>query len=117
MARVYLWLCVLGALLPLSAFLPWFAEHGPDLPLFVAELFSTRIGGFAGWDVIVSALVLFVFVAVEGRRLKVRPLWAPVVATLTVGVSLGLPLFLLLREIRLRQIEIEQMRGGAEAPI
>lgn len=117
MARVYLWLCVLGTLLPLSAFLPWFAEHGLDIPLFFAELFSTRIGGFAGWDVIVSALVLFVFVAVEGGRLKVKPLWAPVVATLAVGVSLGLPLFLLLREIRLRQIEIESMHSAASAPI
>ena len=40
------------------------------------------ISSFAGWDLIVSALALFVFVAVEGSRLKVKPLWAPFVATL-----------------------------------
>jgi hypothetical protein len=117
MARAYFWLCVIGTVLPLGAFLPWLGEHGLDLPLFFAELFSTRIGAFAGWDVIVSAAALFVFVAVEGGRLKVRPLWAPVVATLAVGVSLGLPLFLLLREVRLRQIEIERMHRDVEAPI
>ena len=50
---------------------------------------------------LVSALVLLVFIAVEGRRLGVRHLWAPVVAVFAVGVSLGLPLFLYLRQLRL----------------
>ena len=114
MARVYFWLCVIGAVLPLSSFLPWFGEHGPDLSLFGAQLFANPISSFAGWDLIVSALVLFVFVAVEGRRLKVKPLWAPVAATLAVGVSLGLPLFLLLREVRLRQIELDALSMRAD---
>lgn len=117
MARVYFWLCVIGTVLPLSSFLPWFGEHGLNLPLFAAQLFANPISSFAGWDLIALALVLFVFVAVEGGRLKVKPLWAPVAATLAVGVSLGLPLFLLLREVRLAQIEIESMRGAVEAPI
>jgi hypothetical protein len=34
----------------------------------------------------------------EGRRARVKALWAPIVASLLVGVSLGLPLFLYLRE-------------------
>ena len=117
MARVYFWLCVIGTLLPLSSFVSGFGAHGLNLPLFGAPLFANPISSFAGWDLIVSGLVLFVFVAIEGGRLKVKPLWAPVVATLAVGVSLGLPLFLLLREVRLRQIEIESMRGDVEAPI
>lgn len=59
------------------------------------------IGGFFGWDVIVSSLVLWTFVIVEGRRAGVRHLWAPIAANLAVGVSLGLPLFLYMREARL----------------
>ncbi len=94
----YLALACVGTALPLSAFLPWFAAHGLDGPAFVAELFSTRIGAFFGWDVIVSALALFTFIAVEGRRARVSHRWWPVVATLLVGVSCGLPLFLPLRE-------------------
>ena len=101
--RVYLLLCVLGAALPYSQFVPWFLEHGLDLRLFFGELFANRIGGFFGMDVIVSAVVLCVFVATEGRRRGVRHLWAPVAATLAVGVSLGLPLFLYLRESRLER--------------
>ena len=100
---VYLLLCVLGVVLPYSQFVPWFLAHGLDLPLFFRELFANPIGGFFGMDVIVSTVVLWIFVITEGRRLGVRHLWAPVVASLVVGVSLGLPLFLLLRQVRLEE--------------
>jgi hypothetical protein len=75
--------------------------HGLNLQLLVSELFSTRIGAFFGLDVIVSALVLFLFIGVEGRRLSNKNLWVPIVATLAVGVSLGFPLFLYMRQLKL----------------
>jgi hypothetical protein len=37
----------------------------------------------------------------EGRRIALSLLWLPVIATLLVGVSLGLPLFLFLRQRKL----------------
>jgi Protein of unknown function DUF2834 len=49
----------------------------------------------------VSAIVLIVFVQIESRRLRIRGTWMPTLATLVVGVSLGLPLFLYLRETHL----------------
>jgi hypothetical protein len=99
--HVYLGLCVLGAVLPYWQFIPWLASHGLSLSLFVSELFSTRIGAFFGLDVIVSALVLFIFIGTEGWRLAIRASWIPVLATLAVGVSLGFPLFLYLRQLKL----------------
>jgi uncharacterized protein DUF2834 len=98
---LYLLLCVAGTVLPYSSLVPFLREHGLDLRLFFEELFSTRIGAFFGWDVIVSSLVLWVLVLVDGRRAGVRHLWAPIAANLAVGVSLGLPLFLYMRERRL----------------
>ena len=96
---VYLIFCVLGIVLPYSQFVPWVvAHHGVPLGLFLRELFSNRIGGFFGMDVIFSAAVLIFFLRREGKRLGVRHLWLPIVGTLTVGVSLGFPLFLYLRE-------------------
>ncbi len=62
---------------------------------------SNRIGGFFGLDVIVASLVLWVFVFSEGRRIDMRYLWLPVLASLVVGVSLGLPLFLYMRQLHL----------------
>jgi Terpene cyclase DEP1 len=99
----YLLLCLLGTLLPYWQFVPWLMLHGLDLPLFGRDLFANRIGGFFGMDVFVSAAVLWTFVALEGRRLGVPHLWAPIVASLAVGVSLGLPLFLYLRQARLER--------------
>jgi len=96
--QLYLALCVAGTLLPCWQFLPFLRDHGLDLPLFFQQLFATPVSGFFGMDVIVSSVVLWVFVLGEGRRAGVRYLWAPIAANLVVGVSLGLPLFLYLRE-------------------
>ena len=94
---VYAVLCVLGAAIPMFELAPWVMEHGLNLRLMVAELFSTRIGAFFGLDVIVSAVVVFIFVWVERQRM--RAWWVPIVATCAVGVSLGLPLAMYLREV------------------
>jgi hypothetical protein len=98
--HLYLGLCVIGTVLPYSQFLPFLREHGLDAHAFIDQLFATNIGGFFGWDVIVSSLVLWVMVAVEGRRAGIGHRWAPIAANLAVGVSLGLPLFLYMREVR-----------------
>jgi hypothetical protein len=98
MPRLYLLLAVIGAVVPYSQFLPWLAEHGPDIPLLFRELFSTRAGAFFGLDVLVSAVVLITFIRREGATRKMRALWLPIAATCLVGVSCGLPLFLYLRE-------------------
>jgi hypothetical protein len=95
---LYLGLCLLGTILPVAAFLPFLRTHGLDPRMFVSQLFATPVSGFFGWDVIVSSLVLWIFVLVEGRRLGMSRLWAPILANLVVGVSLGLPLFLFMRE-------------------
>ena len=39
-----------------------------------------------------------IFVFIERTVARVRHVWLPVVATLVVGVSLGLPLFLYMRQ-------------------
>lgn len=102
---VYLVLCVLGAALPLWQLAPWVAANGLDVPLLFRQLFADRVGAFFGLDVMVSAVVLAVFVVAEGKR--VRRGWLALVATAAVGVSLGLPLFLYMREHVLE-------RGAAE---
>jgi Terpene cyclase DEP1 len=53
-------------------------------------------------DVIVSSLVFGIFVFSEGSHLKMKNLWIYIASNLLVGVSLGLPLFLLMR---LRKLE------------
>jgi hypothetical protein len=56
---------------------PRVLANGLDVPLFLHELFSNRIGGFFGWDVIVSARVLIPFILSESRRLRMNKPWCP----------------------------------------
>jgi hypothetical protein len=108
MRTIYLVLCVLGIALPYWQFLPWVAANGLNMPLFLRELFANRIGAFFGMDVLVSALALLVFARSESARLGASVRWLTLLAVLTVGVSLGLPLLLYLRESH-------RERGGASS--
>ncbi len=100
--NVYLFLCVLGLVIPYSQFLPWLLEHR-SLAGFIPDMFANRISAFFVADVVVSAAVLLVFMRIERRRLLTAHVWAPILALLTVGVSLALPLLLYLRECALER--------------
>ncbi len=102
---IYLTLCFLGLLLPYWQFVPWLFEHGLNLSLFWRQLFVNRISAFFGMDVLVSAVALIIFTRVESRRLGIGRRWPPVLATLLVGVSLGLPLFLYMREVQIESVD------------
>jgi putative effector of murein hydrolase len=101
MKKFYGILCVLGIVLPYWQFLSWIAENGLAIDALIAEAVSSRISAFAWLDVIISAVVLFGFIVYEGSRIKMKRLWLAILGTCVVGVSLGLPLFLLLREMHL----------------
>ena len=99
----YLALCFVGAIVPISRLGVFLQQAGPDPAAFLQQLFGTPISSFFGWDVIISAIVLLIFILREGTRVRVRYLWAPSLGTVLIGVSFGLPLFLALREDRLRE--------------
>ena len=106
----YLILCILGIALPYSQFIPFLFENGLNLKLFFGQLFINRISAFFGMDVVVSSLVLWTFVGFEGSRLKMKNLWIYIASNLLVGVSLALPLFLLMRQRKLEETtQLEQI--------
>jgi hypothetical protein len=106
----YLILCILGIALPYSQFVPFLFENGLNFQLFFEQLFINRISLFFGMDVIVSSLVLWTFVWVEGSRLKMKNLWIYIASNLLFGVSLALPLFLLMRQRKLEETtQLEQI--------
>jgi len=98
---VYGLLSLLGLVLPYSQFVPWLGQNGLNLSLLIQEATHTRISAFAWADVVVSVIVLIGFILYEGKRSGIKLLWIPIIGTLTVGVSFGLPLFLFLRELHI----------------
>ena len=91
MQRIHAVLCIVGALLPLAAFVPWLAGHGLDVPLLLQQAVSTPVSAFAWSDVAVSAVVLAVFAMAEGRRIGMPHAWRPLLG-LAVGGVVGIAL-------------------------
>ena len=97
MIRLYAALCVVGTVAPLFFLGSFIAAEGIDPRAFSDQITATDVSLFAWADVVVSGLAVLVF-AVHERARGLAGWWLPVVATLTIGVSLGLPLLPLLRE-------------------
>ena len=111
MIRFYAVMCVLGTVLPYSALVAWGIETGGvNVAAMLAEIAGSHMSLAAWADVLVSAVVLISFVLAEGRRASIANLWMPVAGTCVVGVSLGLPLFLLMREKELRRSKVHSTR-------
>ncbi len=96
--RAYLGLALVGAVLPYAILIPWLAEHGFDVPLFLAGPFANGPAAIFSADVLFAAGVFLLFVWIEGRRLGMRRLWLPPLVVFTVGLCCALPLFLAQRE-------------------
>ncbi len=94
--NIYLGLAIIGLVLPYSQFIPFLMEHGFDIALLLSQITSSRIAAFGWLDVAVSAIVLVLMILDDRERM--RNWWFPLVATFTVGVSCGLPLYIYLKE-------------------
>ncbi len=97
-AHVYLVLCVVGTVLPYSQLIPWMNEYGFDFLLLFQQVFEIRAGAAFAMDLFVSCAAFFAFIFLERPRLRVPGTWMAVVGTFLVGMSLGFPLYLYLRE-------------------
>jgi hypothetical protein len=104
MAIFYLCLAFVGAVGPYSFFGQFLMAHGLNFQELSTQLWASPVSSYFGINMIVSALVTLLFVFTEGRRLKLKGLWLPFIATLLVGVSCGLPLFLYLRRLSMDKL-------------
>lgn len=76
---------------------------GFDFVLFMQMAFSNRSSSFIAMDLLVTALASLVLIIVEGRRLGMERIWVPIACVFLVGMSLGLPVFLYMRELHLEK--------------
>ena len=101
MKRLYLILAVAGFVVSYYFLISFLAANGLNLSLLVEQLFGMPISTFFAVDLIITAVVFWVFLYREASRLQMKRPWAYVMATLLVGPSFALPLFLYFREMRL----------------
>jgi hypothetical protein len=97
--NIYLVLSILGLIAPYYFFLQ---VRGFDPGEFL-QLFSVSdvLSGIA-MDLLVSVIVFWFFMFMEARKLQMKNPWVYLLATLLVGLSFALPLFLYFRERKLQ---------------
>ena len=94
---VYAVLLALGAVIPFWQVMPWLVDHGLDVRLFIDELFANPVSSFFALDVVMAVITLLVL-AVLDRELSARQRIVVGISAL-LGASVGLPMYLLLREM------------------
>jgi len=82
-----------------------------SLAAFVRDGFANPAAASFASDVSIAALAFLVWLPFEARRTGMRHWWVYAVLTICVAFACAFPLFLLMRERRLRQIQA----GGCAA--
>lgn len=95
---VYLVLAVVGAVLPMSQFVPASMAGEFTIAIMVEQMMSTRILRGVSFDLMVAAVTGIVFIVMEGTRTRIRGYWIALIGTILIGFSFGLPFFLFLWE-------------------
>jgi len=96
--HIYLVLAVAGVILPYSQYLSFSQAHGNDLARFLADVLVNDSSRFILMDMVMTAVAFFAFVALDGRKRKVKYVWIAIAGVFLVGVSFGFPLYLYLRD-------------------
>lgn len=100
--NVYLILSIVGFALPYYFFVSFLATNGLQFRVFFQQLFATPISSFFAADLLISSVVFVFYLRREAARYNIGKRWLYLVVLLTVGLSCALPLFLYVRESRIR---------------
>ena len=100
--NIYLVLAVIGFIAPYYFFVQVPPKSALDLPALIQPLFANNFMKGVAMDLTVSVITFWVYVFIEAKRLRMKNPWLYLLATLLVGLSFALPLFLYFRE---RQLE------------
>jgi ABC-type Fe3+-siderophore transport system permease subunit len=103
MIVVYAVLAVAGAVLPWYFNLQLASSGGLGLSSFLAGVFANPASSSIGVDILVGATAFNVWMVTEARRLRMKHVWVYLVLTFLVAFACACPLFLLMRERKLRE--------------
>ncbi len=107
MKNIYLMLAIIGWVAPYYFLGQFVAAHGLNLSLLIEQLLANSISTFFAVDLVITAIVFWVWSYREAQRLNFKRWWPFVVATLTIGPSFALPLFLYVRATHANRANFE----------
>ena len=80
-------------------------QAGFDIAAFVAGGYANAAASSFTNDLMIGVLAFLVFLVAESRRLGMRHVWVYVLLTFGIAFAFSFPLFLLMRERRLAELE------------
>jgi len=92
----------MGLLVPYYFLFNFLGANGLNIPLLVGQLFANNISAFFAVDLIISVIVFWFYMVAEANKLQMKNWWLYLLASLAVGLSFALPLFLYFRERKLQ---------------
>ncbi len=114
-SRVSALMVFYGAFALAGAIVPWYfnirfmQESGQLLTpqMWLAGGFVNSLTGSITTDFLIGTIPVLIWMVVEARRLGMRHTWFYVVTTFLVAFAFACPLFLLMRERKLRSIRVK----------
>jgi len=101
---IFALLAVLGAALPWYFNLHFLAAAG-NLFGFLRAGFANPAVASVTVDIFIASVTFLIWMVMEARRLRMRHWWVYIVLTFSIAFACGFPLFLMMRQRRLRQLE------------
>ena len=96
--NIFLVLAIVGFIAPYYFFLQ---VRGFDLNALFQQFAASKILSGTAMDLLISVIVFWFFMFIEANKLQMKNPWVYILATLLVGLSFALPLFLYFRERKL----------------
>ena len=95
--NIFLVLTFLGFLLPYYFLFQFYSTENTPTLQAISNLFATHMSAAFNADLLMSVITAWVFMFIEGKRIKMKNWWVFIPATL-IGLSFALPLFFYFRE-------------------
>jgi hypothetical protein len=100
-SNIYLALAVIGLIAPYLFFFEFFSANGLNIGLLVQQALINPVAIAFTVDLVISIIVFWIYMFSEANKLQMNNAGVYLLATLLVGLSFALPLFLYFRERKL----------------
>jgi hypothetical protein len=98
MKKLYLFLAILGAVVPYIFFFQFIQAEGINIPLFISSLFVNGAASGFSADLLISSFIFWLFMFQQMKNTNGPKPYLFIVLNLSIGLSCALPAYLYARE-------------------